>query len=183
MPAVDKLRKKINGFTLVEVLMVMLIFSSAIIVAMGVIINSARISVSNEISNRVNTLGVRVLEISKKPDGVVKNCSGTDNLELQPGLYEVGNIDYAAFLGENVLDSVCFQRSGATSLISECNSSNFETEIIFPQTGEYVQYDESYCIQLQIESVPNSEYSKITVRLIYDTLVDDDLLKEFFGYR
>jgi prepilin-type N-terminal cleavage/methylation domain-containing protein len=170
-----------KGFGLLEVLIALVIFGSAMLIAAGVMVRSVRISIDNEISSRAQTMAVRVLELAKKPDGIVNQCSTGDPLTLTTGsYYAVGDIDLSA---TNV--ETCVERTNVTALITDCGaaSSEFKTSIILPQGSNYRQYNEDYCVQLFVEDIAASEFDKVKVRVIYTDLTDEEVIYDLEGLR
>lgn len=171
--------KSKKAYSLVEVLAAIVIVSTVMIISTSSIFSSAKISINNEISDRANTLAVRVLELSKKIDQTLPNCADNRDIPLQPGLnFTVANIDLT---NTTQAENICIKEVVDNQLIEECgNNSQYRTEIILPG-GEETRGKEVYCLQVKIEAQTDSEFSKITVRLVYDDLSDQDLVKSYYG--
>ena len=177
--------KNKKGFSLIEVLMVLLIFSTVVMVAVSLMLKSARLSLDNEISDRATNVGKRVLEYSKKSDRYVLNCDTGQQFEMTTGMYSIGStIDFS----KPATESVCFKPKGAgnsSSIISECRS-DYEVNILFPRNANnktYVEYEESYCVQVIVEPINSSDYEKVTIVVVYSTLTEQNLRNIYYGFR
>jgi prepilin-type N-terminal cleavage/methylation domain-containing protein len=168
-----------QGYSLVEVLAAIVIVSTVMIVATSSIFSSAKISINNEISDRANTLAVRILELAKKVDQTLPACGGTEVIELEAGLnFSVANVDLT---NTNQAENICIQEIVDNRLIEDCaDNSQYKTEVILPG-GEETRGKEVYCIQVKIEIQADSAFKKITVRLVYDDLSNEDLVKSYYG--
>lgn len=187
-----KYKKQYNktekGYTLVEILVALLIFTTVIVSSISIMLRSSIRSSDNEARDRARTAAVRVLELVKKPDGIVCNVENNNediNLEI-PGVYSVADLD---FTKDNVSDAICMRfESNVEDVqeLSECEndpneSPPFLTVLTFPEADEnyrYRNFDDRYCIQVIIRDTDDdpsvsSTYKEVTVNLVYEAFRGD----------
>ncbi len=146
---------KLKGNSLVEVLIVLGIISTALVASVSVIVNSLIKVRVNEIEDSANSLLIQSMEIAKTPNTVVVNDGAINNNSVGTAYY---------FTLQNASNQNTLQRvTSSTTLINSCpanspyNANNF--------LGTNVDYN--ICIQLQIIYRGNEQY-EINSRVVYD---------------
>ncbi len=177
------LSKNQKAFGLVEVLFVLLIFTSVILASVSIMVKSARTSINNDISSRAKTIAVKVLEVAKRPDGEVIDCNSGDPFTLggttsSTLYYSIGTIDY----NNTNLDSVCFSQQ-VDNAVMETIDNDYKVEVLFPTSGNYVDYEEEYYLQLRLVEDSTSKYSKLTLTTIYTDLTNEEITFTLYGFR
>lgn len=177
--------KNKKGFGLLEILIVLMIFSTVMVVASSTMAKSSVISVNNDIADRAKTVLVRVLELVKNPEGTILDCtklpSGT--LTFQPGVYyAVNNLtldstDQSASICAKVV-------TGQSQIIDSCpDNSPFKVNVSYPNLPNFVKFNESYCLQIIIENISGSGFDKVTVTGIYNDLSTTNIKTTLYGYK
>jgi len=169
---------KVSAYSLIEVLVAIILFSSVMIVSVSIMTKSIKISINNEIAEVARTMAVRVLELAKKEDAIISECDTGANIKLfKNTYYAVDDINFADPTG-----NICIRQATLTQLIDSCTvgTGEYNTKVIFPRGENYVEYEENYCIQLFIGDKPsaNSKLLSAKVRVVYDDLSDNDILYE-----
>lgn len=192
---------KDKGYSLIEILIALMIFTTVMISAIAIMLRSAIISFDNDTAERAKNVGVKVLELSKKPDGRIANCSRDQSnqpeyLDINViGSYAVSDVDLSGNTAD-FADEICIEAVEGSSyiantaepLISECENQ-YETNVILPDNTQnnenftYREYDENYCIQILIEEVPDSDFRKITVNILYDSFQGETRQRLYYGFR
>jgi hypothetical protein len=94
------------------------------------------------------------------------------------GNYGVGNIDLA---NSNQADNLCLNLIQDNVLNETCeNRSRYITEVNF-EFGKDEGRVETYCIQVVIEDLPDSDFSKVTVRTVFNDLSNNNLVRTLYG--
>ena len=181
---IDKKNRCARGFSLIEILVLLIMFSSVMISGVGIILRSTTISINNDIADRANTVLIRVLELSKKADQDFKDCEGESILLEEGGYYSIGSIDFVS----QGTDSVCIDRENIQESITTCAHGDsgtynaYKTNIVFPDEG-YVEFKEEYCMQLIVSPTTNPDYSKITMNIVFDDLSDNNIKRTVYVYQ
>lgn len=178
-----KEKKEKKAFGLVEVLFVLLIFTSVILTAVSIMIRSARTSINNDISSRAKTIAVKVLEIAKSPDGEILDCNTGNKITLGGSVgstqyYSIGTIDY----NNTNLNSACFSQQIDNAVLNTI-VDRYKVEVVFPSGGNYLDYNEKYYLQLKVEDDSGSKYSKLTLTTIYTDLTGEEINFTLYGFR